>query len=348
MLSRPNYVLDRPERVGTLHNVPVTSVTDTSAEELTAALLTTVEVTSIVQCRATLVGTWSLEFAADECAVFHVVHAGSPWLRVRGDRVRTLTTGDVVLVAPGREHRIGHGAPATPLWRGHVRNDAADDCQLWDMGDAPDRCEIVCGGFRFRDQDSPLVRHLPSAVVVSSHGPDDRFLSNVAELLAEEARRSANSVVLRRLADVLFFSIVRAWIGRTNTDLGAGGVWERVANDARMRAAIVAVHAQPTRDWSLVELARHVGMSRSSFADRFKTVLGTSPGDYVAAVRMQRARMLLRDTDASVAEVAATIGYRSEAAFSRAFKRQSGVPPSRLRSDKRVQMGLHHDRDLKP
>jgi AraC-like DNA-binding protein/mannose-6-phosphate isomerase-like protein (cupin superfamily) len=303
-----------------------------SAEDLAAALLGTVEIASVVQCRAALVGTWSLEFVEDDCAVFHVVHAGSPWLRVTGDRVRELAPGDVVLVAPGRPHRIGHGTPGKPVWRGHVRGDVNDGCQTWDMGDAPDRSELVCGGFRFRDPGSPLVVHLPSSVVVSSRRPDGRFLASVAELLSEEARRSAAGIVLRRLADVLFFSIVRAWIGGTDADLGTGGAWARVACDARMRAAIVAIHTQPTRGWSLVELARHVGMSRSSLTDRFKVILGTSPGDYLTAVSMQRARALLRDTDASVAEVAATIGYRSEAAFSRAFKRQSGVPPSQFRS----------------
>jgi AraC-like DNA-binding protein len=302
-----------------------------SAEDLAAALLSTVEIASVVQCRAVLGGTWSLEFVADDCAVFHVVHAGSPWLQVTGDRVRKLAPGDVVLVAPGRSHRIGHGTPGSPIWRGHVRGDVDDGCQLWDMGDAPDRTELVCGGFRFRDRGSPLVVHLPNSVVVSSCGPEGRFLANVAELLSEEARRSAAGVVLRRLADVLFFSIVRAWFGSTNADLVTGSTWARVACDTRMRAAIVAIHTQPTRAWSLVELAKHVGMSRSSFTDRFKVTLGTSPGDYVTAVRMQRARALLRDTDASVAEVAATIGYRSEAAFSRAFKRHAGVPPSQLR-----------------
>jgi AraC-like DNA-binding protein/mannose-6-phosphate isomerase-like protein (cupin superfamily) len=302
-----------------------------SAEDLAAALLGTVEIASVVQCRAALVGTWSLEFVEDDCAVFHVVHAGSPWLRVTGDRVRELAPGDVVLVAPGRPHRIGRGTPGKPVWRGHVRGDVNDGCQTWDMGDAPDRSELVCGGFRFRDPASPLVVHLPSSVVVSSRRPDGRFLASVAELLSEEARRSAAGIVLRRLADVLFFSIVRAWIGGTDADLGTGGAWARVACDARMRAAIVAIHTQPTRGRSLVELAKHVGMSRSSFTDRFKVILGTSPGDYVTAVRMQRARALLRDTDASVAEVAATIGYRSEAAFSRAFKRHAGVPPSQFR-----------------
>jgi AraC-like DNA-binding protein len=302
-----------------------------SAEDLAAALLGTLEVASVVQCRAALVGTWSLEFVEDDCAVFHVVHAGAPWLRVTGDRPRKLAPGDVVLVAPGRSHRIGHGTPGKPVWRGHVRGDVNDDCQIWDMGDAPDRSELVCGGFRFRDPGSPLVVHLPSSVVVSSCGPDGRLLANVSELLFQEARRSAAGVVLRRLADVLFFSIVRAWIGGAGAGLVTRGSWSRVASDARMRAAIVAIHTQATRDWSLVELAKHVGMSRSSFADRFKVMLGTSPGEYVTAVRMHRARALLRDTDASVAEVAATVGYRSEAAFSRAFKRHAGVPPSQFR-----------------
>jgi AraC-like DNA-binding protein len=301
------------------------------AEELAAALLSGLDIASVVQCRAALPGTWSLEFVADDCAVFHIVHEGSAWLRVPGEPALVLGTGDVVLVAPGRSHRIGHGDPGVPLWTGHVRADAADGCENWDSGRGGAVSEIVCGGFRFRDP-SLLIERVPASIVVSARAPDTPFLAGVVDLIAMEARRPAAGVVLRRLADVLFVSIVRAWLGGAGGRSGATSTWARVASDARISSAVVAIHSDPARNWTLAELARHVGMSRSSLADCFRTTVGTPPGEYVTAVRMQRARAMLHGRDASVAEVAASVGYASEAAFSRAFKRTTGVPPSRIRS----------------
>jgi AraC-like DNA-binding protein len=300
-------------------------------EQLAAALLTGLDVMSVVQCRAVLAGTWSLEFSEDDCAVFHIVHKGSAWLRVPGERDQMLGTGDVVLVAPGRSHRIGHGEPGAPLWSGTVRADVTEGCQSWDHGGSEGSSEIVCGGFRFRDP-SLLIERIPVCLVVSSRSPDTRFLASVVDLIAIEASRAAAGVVLRRLADVLFVSIVRAWLGGAGGHSDATSTWARVANDPRISAAVVAIHSNPSRGWTLAELARHVGMSRSSFADEFRTTVGAPPGEYIAAVRMQRARAMLHDRETSVAEVAASVGYRSEAAFSRAFKRMTGVPPSRIRS----------------
>lgn len=131
---------------------------------------------------------------------------------------------------------------------------------------------------------------------------------------------------MTRLCDILVIQTIRAWIELQPTTHG----WLAALRDPTIGSAIAAIHRDPSRDWTVADLAAEVAMSRSGFATRFADLVGESPKSYITQWRMQLGRSMLED-DLPIAEIAANLGYQSEAAFSRAFKRVAGIPPSQAR-----------------
>ena len=131
-----------------------------------------------------------------------------------------------------------------------------------------------------------------------------------------------------RLADVLVIQAIRAWI---ETDPEARTGWLGAMRDPQIGLALASIHAEPARAWTLAALAREVAMSRSAFAGRFTELVGEPPMQYTTRLRMQLAVSALRDDGATVAELAERLGYRSQAAFGRAFKREVGVAPGAIK-----------------
>jgi AraC-like DNA-binding protein len=148
-------------------------------------------------------------------------------------------------------------------------------------------------------------------------------------IAAETARpRPGGEAVITRLADVLVIQGIRAWI---ETDPDARTGWLGAMRDPQIGRALAAIHADPARAWTLTALAREVAMSRSSFAGRFTQLVGEPAMQYVTRVRMQLAVNALRDDGATVAELTERLGYGSQAAFARAFKREIGVAPGAIK-----------------
>jgi len=138
-----------------------------------------------------------------------------------------------------------------------------------------------------------------------------------------------SSVMISRLIDVLIIRVIRTWAQSKNAgDTG----WLGALADPRISRALKAIHDDPYRKWSVADLARAVGMSRSSFAERFTSLVKEAPLSYQNRWRLTLAHGLMRHANARVSDVARRIGYESEAAFSRAFKAQFGIPPASVRS----------------
>jgi AraC-like DNA-binding protein len=154
--------------------------------------------------------------------------------------------------------------------------------------------------------------------------------------VAESAeRRSGAAATLARLSELLFVEVVRSYIGTLPAEQTG---WLAGLRDVFVGRALALLHDRPTKEWSLEELASSVGMSRSALAERFTRLVGMPPMQYLTQWRMQLAAVLLANGSASVAEAADAVGYGSEAAFSRAFKKLVGVPPAAWRDAR------HHDR----
>jgi transcriptional regulator GlxA family with amidase domain len=140
-----------------------------------------------------------------------------------------------------------------------------------------------------------------------------------------------SAVMVARILDLIFIQILRAWAAGTDAEPN----WLAGAFDPQIGLALSAIHRDPGHEWTVEELARACSLSRSAFAVRFLARVGKPPAAYLAYVRLDAATDLLRDTSRPVTLIAKSVGYTSEAAFSRAFKNRYGTPPARWRRDMR-------------
>jgi transcriptional regulator GlxA family with amidase domain len=195
------------------------------------------------------------------------------------------------------------------------------------------RTDLVCGGVRF---DHPAARHLVEALpalihIESSRMPRSDWMRATLELIAEETRevRPGSEAVVSRLCDIVVIQAIRAWIER---DPAAQSGWLGALRDEQIGSAIARVHAAPGREWTVAALADEACMSRSAFSARFTELVGEPAMRYVTRWRMLHALDLLETRNTTVAAVGRDVGYDSEAAFSRAFKRVIGTPPGAVRA----------------
>jgi AraC-like DNA-binding protein len=276
---------------------------------------------------------WGLElppFAGS--LMFHVLTAGECWLETaRGER-RLLRTGDLALVPHGEGHRLVSepGVEAARLFD-LPREQVSERYEVLRHGGGGDRTSLVCGAVRF---DHPaaqhLVRLLPGIIAVEASRSDQEWVQATMRFMAAEARalRPGGEAVITRLADILVIQAIRSWIEQ---DPAAQTGWLGALQDRQIGRAIARIHREPERPWTVAALAAEAAMSRSAFAARFTDRVGEPAMHYVARWRMHVASSWLRDDDAPLADVASRLGYQSEAAFSRAFKRFVGVPPGAVR-----------------
>lgn len=256
--------------------------------------------------------------------IFHLLTRGSAVIEVADEQV-PLRPGEVMLVPHGAGHAIldAPGSPATPLFD-LPREEVGERYERIVLAGPGDVTELLCGAVRFSGLGvARLVESLPPILVAA---PDDAAWMRASfGLIADESRspRPGSDVVTARLADVLVIQAIRAWLASATPDRG----WVAGLRDPQVGRALAAFHGAPDQDWSLESLARIAGVSRSGFAARFTDLMGEPAMTYVTAWRMALAGRLLREERLPLARVAARVGYRSEAAFNRAFRRAHGVTP---------------------
>jgi AraC-like DNA-binding protein len=200
--------------------------------------------------------------------------------------------------------------------------------------DGADYCHLVCGYFGCDARPfNPLLEALPRMLLSQMSAASQSWLSNMLRVAAEEAGRggAGSESLLARLAELMFVEVVRHHIAHLPDDSKG---WLSGLKHRHVGHALRLIHGQPERAWTLAELAREVGLSRSVFADRFAHYMGVSPMHYLGRWRMQLAIRHLAIPGVSVAQAGAEVGYESEAAFSRAFKKYVGVPPGSWRRGK--------------
>lgn len=265
--------------------------------------------------------------------MFHVVTAGRCWLEVEGAEPRLLEQGSLALVPHGAGHRIRSSleADAEPLFDIPVEK-VSDRYEIMRFGGDGDFSHLTCGVVRFDHVAAQrLIELLPKVLQVDTWDEDEgSWLQSTLRLIAREAKelRPGGETVITRLADVLVVQALRSWIDSApEADQG----WLAALRDDQVGRAIAAIHREPGEDWTVSSLASEVGMSRSGFSARFTDLVGESAMRYLTDWRMQLAHAQLQETSEPLAAIAAGLGYQSEAAFSRAFKRLFGVPPGRVR-----------------
>ena len=295
-------------------------------------------------CRAELRAPWGMALPATPgCLWFHVVTSGGARLQVAGDGEEVvLSASDVVLVPRGEGHvlRSGDPTPATvPDVRAIPHEWHGDRYATIRHGGDGAPTTTICGAVRLEHPVAERLVALMPEVVHVPVSPLTARLQDTLRLIALEVEetRPGGEAVITRLADVLVVQVLRAWLAH---DPAARTGWLGALADPDIGRALALVHADPARDWSVAGLARELALSRSTFAARFTALVGEPVMTYVTRWRMLVAHDRLRAGDTTVAAVASSLGYRSEAAFSRAFRRVVGTPPGAVRTRRRDEDGL--------
>jgi AraC-like DNA-binding protein len=267
------------------------------------------------------------------CLSFHVITAGGCWLDV-GGQAQYLRGGELALVPHGRGHLLFSqpGLPPGPRVDEVPQQMVSQHYSILRHGGGGAPSTLVCGIVSFQDPAAQhLLRLLPPVIRTDgATAPTPTWISDTLRLMAAEVSqlRPGGEAVITRLADILVIQAIRAWI---HADPAAQTGWLGALQDPQIGQAIVAMHRDPGRPWTLTSLASQAAMSRSAFAARFTQLVGEPAVQYLTRWRMQVALARLQQGPATVRELASEFGYGSEAAFSHAFKRVTGISPGAVR-----------------
>ncbi|WP_110693068.1 AraC family transcriptional regulator [Salinicola halophyticus] len=287
--------------------------------------------------RVQIAPPFGIRFDTDiRCAQFHFVAQGPVLLRLGGDE-QILETGDAVLLPRGGQHCLLSSSEVKS--RDIEQIDALPLCDDFSCvnecpdtldGTPPVRLFSGCMQFDLGGM-QPLLTLMPAVMHVGTLLSRYPEMLPMLEAMAREAslERAGAAGILSRLADVVAASIVRGWVECDCADIGG---WIEALRDPRLGKVIAAVHREPGRDWTVAAMAAEMGSSRSVFAERFRGSLGVSPLGYVTQLRMRLATQWIAERQLSIDQIAWRLGYGSQAAFSRAFKRATGRTPGAVRS----------------
>lgn len=299
--------------------------------DVLAEVLATTRVGAAIYGRVELRAPFAMRFDRAQKAGFHVVERGRCVLALarRGDgpgggaRVE-LGEGDVVMLPRGWTHTLSDRGVATGAPYADVLA-----AQRGQRG-GPPAAVIACGAYAFdHEAPHPLLAALPPCLHVPAASAPPALRSVVALLSAEIGSDEPGApTAARRLLDVLFVHVLRAWLARPGATPGAG---LGALRDPPTLRALAALHADPARAWSLPRLARAADVSRATLARRFTHHVGEAPLAYLRRWRMTLAAQALRETGLSVPEVAERVGYTSPVAFQKAFTRERQVTPAAYR-----------------
>ncbi|MFD4644197.1 AraC family transcriptional regulator [Lentzea sp. NPDC058436] len=279
-------------------------------------------------CRNELTAPWGATMPdMADCLWFHVLTSGQCDVEVDG-QVVSLEPGDVLLVPGGQRHRLFSDRTAeTPVVTTLPHEYETENYAILRHGGGGAVTHLVCGAVRF---DHPAARHLVTVLpnVLYIRQADDMRATIDLMAIESQAVRPGGEAVITRLADVLVIQTIRSWLAN---DPAARTGWLGALQDEQIGQALALIHRDPAQPWTVERLAHQTAMSRSAFAARFTDLVGEPAMRYVTRWRMHVAMNRLKDRDSTVSEIARGLGYESEAAFSRAFKRIVGVSPGQAR-----------------
>jgi AraC-like DNA-binding protein len=270
--------------------------------------------------------------------LYHLLTEGRAYARLGDGPRQELTAGDIIIFPRGDSHFLGNGPPVKPVdsFQTFAKNFSAG-LKLVRFGGGGEITRFVCGFMACEPRLSEvLLAGLPQILKVHvAGGTSGEWLENSIRFSVGETTKSdaGSSLVFAKLSEVLFVETLRRYINSLPTDQVG---WLAGVRDPIVGQALALMHREPADAWTVSELARRVGSSRTRLAERFRYFLGESPIAYLAQWRLNLGAEMLQSTGDSVAEVAAAVGYGSEATFNRAFKRAFASPPAQFRRKHRA------------
>lgn len=278
---------------------------------------------------------------AEHLIIYHFVIEGSAYAQLEGGNLLSLNAGDIVIFPHGDPHRMASSAreqsieisDILPLIRrrslGLMRTGGGGEVSRFICG------YMACEPHLFR----PILSGLPRMMKVNIRADGSgRWLENCIRHLVDEAGagQPGSEAMLAKLSEALFVDTLRRYVAALPAEQTG---WLAGTRDPVVGKSLAILHSRVEQPWTIAQLAKEVGLSRSALVERFSRYLSEPPMAYLTRWRLQLAARSLMSTPRSVAQIAAEVGYESEAAFNRAFKRAFGTPPARFRSEHKPKPG---------
>ncbi len=332
--------------------------------DVLSEVLRVVRLSGVVHFRAEFTRPWSIISSPPEILTtrlmpdagsvtpFHVVTLGQCIARSGTLPDMRLEAGDVIVFPRGDQHILtSHSRLAPTPIKDIYRKPSTEEIAVVRHGGCGEEDGFICGFLHADQRFGPLLESLPAAICIRARdgqieletfSPDSHHSHTIGgggevewwqatlRYFQSETERAGpgNHAVLARLSELMFMDVMR-WQLRALSDGRTG--WLAGLNDPQISRVLALLHAQPSHPWTVEELADRAGISRAALAKRFVDLVGEAPIQYLAGWRMHLARQMLRDSTLGIGEIAGRIGYESEAAFNRAFKRAVGAPPAQWR-----------------
>jgi len=266
---------------------------------------------------------WGRDYPLVPGAGFHVILQGSCWLLPPGGEPVALGVGDVLLMPRGAEHALVDRLDSAVT-------EVACPGEPREITGPGVRCALLCGAYELgRRRGHPLLDGLPEFIHLPAHPARGAALRHTVDLLAGEIAQPGpgTDAAIGPLLDMLLLFTLRAWFAESAEPTG----WAGAFADPAVSAALRALHEEPARTWTVPALSAVAGVSRATLARRFAATVGEPPLSYLTRWRLLCAARLLRETEQPIAAIARRVGYGSEFAFAKAFKRDYGLAPGRYR-----------------
>lgn len=296
-------------------------------------VLQLLQLTGVLYCNAQLSDPWGIELPQLHGVMnVEVVTEGHCWIELEGEAPVFMPQGSLVLIPRGSRHILRGNPCDEATWLEDIPVERIGGrFENMRFGGGGRLTQIMYYGVRFDPYLADrLVRLLPDMLHLRTHIDDGSWLQSTIQFIAQEAqqRLPGCETIITRLADILVIQAIRTWIESVRKEEQG---WIAALHDPQIGKALSLMHRQPARDWRVESLALEVGMSRSGFSARFTAIVGESVKQYLTGLRMQLAHRELRETSDTLAKIAERVGYQSEPAFNRAFKREVGVSPGAIR-----------------
>jgi len=297
-----------------------------------SAILEAIGLRSVVYSKFPLATPWGLDIVNDENSQFWRLVSGSCIVGSPDGRVIEMAEGDLVFVPHGSAHWIADSTTSLRMPSPEFVKARREGIPVFNNGD--NRTILVAGHFEFDYQLlHPFLKDLPPVIHIRQYVTENQLLiKEVTQLMLEELNneRPGSGVMLKSLSEIMFVNIIRAYLEQAMPNSG----FLSALNDPRISKGLKLMQDSPQNDWTLESLASEVGMSRSVFFNQFKKLVHETPLSYLTNWRIRQAQKLLITDNSNISEIAANVGYQSEAAFNRIFKSKTGQTPAVYRRSK--------------
>lgn len=296
-----------------------------------SAVLDQIRLKSTIYFKSAFKPFWGMEIPQGPFAQFHIIAEGDCCFQYGNEDPQQLHAGDILIFPNGTAHWLAHRREAPKLNGQEVVTSVQQGKSVF-YGQHT-ATTIICGHFEFdRTVDHPFITSLPDIIHIGDMEHNDhKRLVSLADLLVQETQREAigSNIISQRLAEALFINAIRYYIEQAHEQPFMAALF-----DQKISSVLQQIHAYPEKDWSLDNMSRVAGMSRSSFANHFREKVGQTPGQYLTNWRMLLAQRILSESEYPIDEIAEKVGYSSEPSFTRAFKKHLQQTPAKFRRAK--------------